>query len=75
MRFFFDYTSKDQALYDYQGDEFRSSKSAIGFAKEIAQDWRHSLTGSWNGWSIEVRNAEGIKFFSLSVDATEPLAA
>ena len=31
MRFFFDYTAKDQSLYDYRGDEFRNSVAAIDF--------------------------------------------
>jgi hypothetical protein len=74
-RFFFDYTTKDQSLYDYRGDEFPSPRGAFKFAEEIAQDLKHSLTGDWVGWSIEVRNAEGQKFFSLPVDRAEPLAA
>jgi len=74
-RFFFDYTTKDQSLYDYQGSEFRSSQGAIEFAEAIAQGLKHSLTGEWNKWSIEVCTAEGRKIFTLPVEAAAPLAA
>jgi len=75
MRFFFDYTTKDQSLYDYQGNEFRNSQDAIEFAGAIAQFLRDSLTGEWNGWSVEVRDAEGRKSFSLPVGSSASIAA
>jgi hypothetical protein len=75
MRFFFDYTTKDQSLYDYQGNEFRNSQNAIEFAEAMAQFLRDSLTGEWSGWSVEVRNAEGKKFFSLPVGGSASIAA
>lgn len=40
-----------------------------------AQVLTHSLSGDWVGWSIEVRNAEGKKFFSLPVGNAAPIAA
>jgi hypothetical protein len=67
MRFFFDYTSKDKSLYDYQGDEFLNSQAAIEFAEATVQVLKHSLAGAWIGWSIVVRDAEGKKFYSLEV--------
>jgi hypothetical protein len=67
MRFFFDYTMKDQSLYDYQGTEFQNSQSAIDFAQEMAQVLKGSLSGEWNNWSIDVRDAVGKKHFSLPV--------
>jgi hypothetical protein len=70
MRFFFDYTSKEKSLYDYQGDEFVSSQAAIDFAEATVQVLKHSLAGVWAGWSIEVRDAEGKKFFALPVGVT-----
>jgi hypothetical protein len=74
-RFFFDFTTNEQSLYDYSGDEFISPQSAIEFAHATAQVLKHSLSGEWVGWSIVVRNAEGEKFFSLSVEAPEYIAA
>jgi hypothetical protein len=73
--FLFDYTAKDQALYDFRGDEFPSSVAAIDFATEIALNLKHSLTSDWIGWTVEVRSAEGKEIYSLPVDAAELLAA
>jgi hypothetical protein len=65
--FFFDLTTTDQSMYDYRGDAFSSSQSAIEFAQEAATLLKHSLSNDWTGWSLEVRNAEGKKFFSMPV--------
>jgi len=70
MRLFFDYMTEDQSLYDYHGNEFRTSECALDFAEATAQDLRNSLTEEWNGWSIEVRTPEGIKLFSIPVVPT-----
>jgi hypothetical protein len=75
MRFFFDYTTKDQSLLDYKGDEFRSAQGAIEYAEAIAQDLTHNLTTNWTGWAIEVRNPESKKFLSLPIGAPEMGAA
>jgi hypothetical protein len=75
MRYFFDYTAREKALYDYQGTEFHSSQSAFEFAETMAQVLRNSLTGEWSNWSIEVRDAEGKKFLSLPVGIAAPIAA
>jgi hypothetical protein len=61
MRFFFDYRSADQSLYDYQGHDFETSKSAIEFGEAMADNLRHSLGNYWIGWRVEVRNPEGKK--------------
>lgn len=66
-RFFFDYRTSDQALYDYGGQEFRSVQSAEEFAQMIVQDLSNSLTDDWHGWSVEVRTAEGSRLLSLAV--------
>ena len=67
--FFFDLTTIDQSLYDYQGNVFSNSLSAIEFAQETARMLKYSLSNDWTGWAIEGRNAEGRKFFSLPVQA------
>jgi len=66
-RFFFDYRTRDQALYDYGGQEFRSVQSAEEFAQMIVQDLSNSLTDDWRGWSVEVRTAEGHRHRTLAV--------
>ena len=67
-RFFFDYTSKDSSLLDYKGEEFTSPKGAVEFAEAIALDLA-AAAKSWHGWSVEVRDAAGTKFRSLSIDS------
>ena len=74
-RFFFDYTAKEQSLLDYGGHEFRSPQAAIEFAEAIAHDLKHSLSENWRGWSVEVRNAMGMRLLSLPVDSPELEAA
>lgn len=69
MRFFFDYVTRSQSLYDYQGDEFRSAQAAIAFAGFIAEDLKHRLSGEWNDWRLEVRSAEGATLLSLPVES------
>jgi two-component system, chemotaxis family, chemotaxis protein CheY len=67
MRFFFDYTSPDRSLLDYRGDEFPSPDDALDFAEATTQTMKSDLNGNWMGWSVEVRNADGIKYFTLPV--------
>jgi CheY-like chemotaxis protein len=67
MRYFFDYTSQDRSLLDYRGDEFLSPEDAFDFAEATAQTMKSDLNGGWMGWSVEVRSAEGIKYFTLPV--------
>jgi hypothetical protein len=66
---------KDQSLYDYQGDEFMSSKDAFHFAQETAQSLKTKLDGDWVGWSVEVRDAQGRKYFSFPVGTDRAIAA
>ena len=68
-RFFFDYTTKDNSLLDYRGHEFRNPQGAIEFAEAIAEDLKHCLTESWHGWSVEVRNTEGERFYTLPIES------
>jgi hypothetical protein len=75
MRFFFDYTKKDESLFDYRGDEFVNPKSAIDFAHAIAQHLKHSLSEDWLGWNVEVRDIKGLKLYAVAVDAIEATAA
>ncbi len=74
-RYFFDYTNNDRSLYDYRGEDFTSSQGAIEFAQAAAQLLKNSLSAEWAEWSIEVRNAEGKKFFTQPVGAAVPIAA
>lgn len=75
MRFFIDYTAEGQSLYDYKGEEFLSSNDAFNFAEATAQALKNDISGLWKGWSVEVRCAEGKKYFSLPIDNLAPAAA
>ena len=70
IRIFFDYRTSDQAPYDYGGREFRNIRSAEEFAQMIVEDLSCSLTNDWNGWSVEVRNAERRRLPSLPVESS-----
>jgi CheY-like chemotaxis protein len=72
MRLFFDYTTRDRAIYDYKGDEFLSLDDAFDFAETTAETMKHSLNGEWSGWSVEVRDAECKKYFSLPINLGQP---
>ncbi|HEY6618092.1 MAG TPA: hypothetical protein VIY68_00975 [Steroidobacteraceae bacterium] len=74
-RFYFDYTTQHRSLYDYCGHGFVSSHSAIDFAQATVEVLRHSLAGGRDGWSIEVRNAQGKKFVAMPIETAEPIAA
>jgi hypothetical protein len=67
MRFFFDYKAKHRSIYDYDGNTFRNSEDAYDFAKSTAQLLKNSLDGGWIGYSVEVRDAVGKKYFSIPV--------
>jgi hypothetical protein len=69
---FFDYTTRDRAIYDYKGDEFLSLDDAFDFAETTAEAMKHSLNGDWSGWSVEVRDAECKKYFSLPINIGQP---
>ena len=67
MRFFFDYATEGQSLHDYRGDEFRNIEAAVEHATTIAENLQFTLDGQWNGWWIEVRNAEGSKLSTVPI--------
>jgi hypothetical protein len=71
MRFFFDFRSPDQSLFDYQGHDFGTSQGAIEFAEAMVENLRHSLGNEWIGWRVEVRCAAGKNFCSLPVRSTK----
>lgn len=75
MRFFIDYTAEDQTLYDYKGEDFLNPNDALDFAQATAQALYNHLDSIWKGWSVEVRSAEGKKYFSLPIDDMPPIAA
>lgn len=67
-RFFFDYRTRGRSLLDYRGHEFHNPQGAIEFAQEIAHGLQHSLSENWIGWTVEVRDSEGERYCSLSIE-------
>ena len=68
MRLFFDFSQQNRSLYDYEGLEFRTFQSAREYADAITCNMRNSLSGKWIGWRVDVRNADGMTFFSMPVE-------
>ena len=64
MHLYLDLLTKGEHLYDYKGNEFLSANDAYDFAETTVEVLKNELDGAWSGWSVEVRNAEGRKFFS-----------
>ena len=75
MRFFFDYTSDDDTILDYKGEEFRASEPAIDYGQTIADHLRHALNENWRGWIIAVRDIQGKTVHRLPIDGPELEAA
>ena len=73
-RFFFDYTTDDRRYTIIAGTSRKLAK-CDRFAQATVQILQHSLAGGWDGWSIEVRNAEGKKFVALPIGTAGPIAA
>jgi hypothetical protein len=49
------------------GVEFRTFQGAREYADAITCHLQNSLSGEWIGWRVDVRNADGMKFFSMPV--------
>jgi hypothetical protein len=45
----------------------RTFDSASEYADAITDHMRNSLGDEWTGWRVDVRNADGVKFFSMPV--------
>jgi CheY-like chemotaxis protein len=67
MRFFFDYKAERDTIYDFKGEDFRDDQSALEFAEATVHHLKASLKGDWNTYAVEVRDAEGKKYFSLPI--------
>jgi hypothetical protein len=75
MRFFYDYTSADDAILDYKGQEFKSPAPAIDYGRTIADHLRHALNENWHGWTIAIRNIQGETVHQLIIGSLELEAA
>jgi Domain of unknown function (DUF6894) len=75
VKYFFDRVGGSRAEYDYKGCAFPSPDKALQMAELIALDMAIEAEGTWSGWNVDVRNAQGHRFFSIPVRAPELAAA
>jgi len=74
-KFFFDRVSRDRSEYDYRGLEFPTLEKARQLAELIALDLGIEDEGSWAGWTISVRSADGKQLLTIPVRAGDRIAA
>ena len=67
MRFFFDYRTGNESLYDYHGEDFGTLQGAIDFATVAAEHLTNSLTDRFAYLSVDVRDVTGATVFSAPV--------
>jgi len=70
-KYFFDRVSQGRAEYDYHGRAFPTPENARELAELIALDLEIETDGRWSGWSIDVRNTYGERFFMIPVREPE----
>ena len=75
MTYFFDRVGTDRSEYDYKGIIFQTPEMARQMAELIALDLGIDSDGSWLGWSVDVLDVRGKKFFSVPVGTPELAAA
>jgi hypothetical protein len=75
VTYFFDRVGKDRAEYDYKGHPFQTPEKARQMAELIALDLGMEPDGTWFGWSVDVLDQRGKRFFSIPVGAPELAAA
>lgn len=73
-RYFFDRVTSQHSQYDYQGQVLENPEKARQLAELIAMDLGMEPEDEWHGWSVDVRNLEGLQLFSILVP-TAALAA
>jgi hypothetical protein len=74
-KYFFDRVGHCRLEYDYKGRMLSTPEKAHQLAELIALDLGIEPEGNWRGWTIDVRNALGQRFFSVPVPAPELGAA
>ena len=75
MIYFFDRVGENRAEYDYKGCAFQTPEKARQMAELIALDLGIESEGAWFGWSVDVLDVRGKRFFSIPVCAPERTAA
>jgi hypothetical protein len=74
-KYYFDLVGQHRSEYDYRGSVFSQPENAFRMAELMALDLGINPDGAWSGWAVKVRNAQGKQFFSVPVEALDPMAA
>jgi hypothetical protein len=74
-RYFFDRVSQGCSEYDFRGRDFAEPQKAFQLAQMLALDLEVSGDDEFAGGSINVRNADGHKLFTVPIREPELVAA
>jgi len=74
-RYFFDRVGQSCSEYDFRGRDFAEPHKALEIAQLLALDLGVEGQEEFLGGSINVRNADGHKLFSVLIHDGEALAA
>jgi len=67
-RYFFDVVSlENRCELDYSGRELPAADKAYHLAETIAFDLAIEADDKWHGWTVYVRNFEGLTLFKVPV--------
>jgi hypothetical protein len=74
-KYYFDRVSEQRSEYDFVGTALPTADRAVQVAELIAIELGMDGEGTWHGWAIAVRNAQGEQFSRIPVQETELAAA
>lgn len=66
-RYFFDLVGEERSEYDYSGRNLPSPENAYQLAELIAVDLAVEEQEVWYGWTVKVRNVQGLEMFCVPV--------
>jgi hypothetical protein len=74
-KYFFDRIGQGCSEYDFRGHDFAEPQKAFQLAQMLALDLEVSGAEEFAGGSINVRNADGHKLFTVTIREPELIAA
>jgi hypothetical protein len=74
-RYFFDVIGEKGSEYDFRGRDFAEPNKAYQLAQLLALDLEVGGSDEFSGGSINVRNADGHRLFSVQIREAELIAA
>jgi hypothetical protein len=74
-KYFFDRIGQDCSEYDFRGHDFAEPQKAFQLAQLLALDLEVEGHEAFAGGSINVRNADGHKLFTVRIGEPELVAA